>query len=531
VQELLIENPHRTTVLVKPDPEQGEREAAEERERLADVRAGFDRAEIDRLVMRTVELKRWQDTPDTTEAIATIPSLSLSDLPKRNKTIPCHLAHVDGVEVLSHELSTNGIMYLDLAFDLHPLSVDQLPILDVFARSLLETGAGDFDFVGLTQRIGRTTGGISASSYVSAVSDERGCVARLIIRAKAVPEKADELVSILQDVLLASRIDDRGRIKQIVLEEKASAEAMLTPMGHLLAARRVNAGLHEAGFVQEQICGLTRLFGLRTLADRINSDWPSVAADLEAMRRQLITKAGLVTNVTADETTLSQFNSRLETLITALPSGLPDTAASWAWTPVNGAEGFAIPAKVNYVAKGGDLRELGLKSTGAALVAQNLLSTTWLWDKVRLQGGAYGGFCRFDRLSGSFSYISYRDPNLLETLEVYDSTAQHLRQAELGEQELKRAIIGTIGSIDTYLLPDLKGLTSLQRHLARDSDDARQVMRDEVLATTAGDLRAIADVLDALAECGRVAILGSNSALASANKVRGGNWLSVTPVM
>jgi len=531
VQEWLIDNLHRSTVLVRPDPDQGAREDAEERARLDAVRAALNENEIDQLVAQTAELKHWQETPDTPKAIATIPTLKRSDLPTRDKAIPSEVSQIAGVDVLSHDLFTNGILYLDLAFDLHALPIDKLATIGVFGRALLDTGAGSQDFVALSERIGRATGGITVTPYISARSGSAGSAAWLILRAKAMPEKADELVAILQDILLSARLDDRERLHQIVLEEKASAEARLTPMGHLLSSRRVSAGLSEAGFVEEQISGVTQLFATRALAERIETDWPAIATDLDMMRSQLVTRSGLVANVTADTAMLAGVRPHLETLIGALPETPPSPAPPWHWSAGPLAEGLAIPVKVNYVSKGGDLSALSFTPTGATLVAQNLLSTTWLWDKVRLQGGAYGGFCRFDRLSNVFIYTSYRDPNLLETLEVYDGTADHLRGIKLTEQDLTRAIIGTIGSIDTYLLPDLKGLTAFQRHLAGDSDAARQTMREQVLATNVEDLHLVADALDAIAEGGRVAILGSEEELAAANTARGGGWLSLTKVL
>ena len=531
IQQWLVDNTHRATVIVRPDPEQSGREAAEETARLAAARADLAQSEIDELVARTAELKQWQETPDTPEAIASIPMLKRSDLPAHNKAIPTEVSRVGGVEVLSHDLFTNGIVYLDLAFDLHALPVEKLPMVGVLSRALLDTGAGDQDFVALSERIGRTTGGITLSPHISAVNGSSGSVALLVLRARAMPDKAGELVAILRDILLSARIDDRERIRQIVLEEKASAEARLAPMGHIISMRRVGAGLSEDGFVDEQVGGITRLFALRALAERIETDWPSVVSDLDMMRRQLVTRAGVVANLTADEATLAGFRAQLESLVGALPEAPPIPAQPWQWNPGPLVEGFSIPAKVNYVSMGGNLGALGFKSTGATLVAQNLLSTTWLWDKVRLQGGAYGGFCRFDRLSNTFVYSSYRDPNVLETLDVYDATAAHLRQADLTEQDLTRAIIGTIGSIDGYLLPDLKGLTALQRHLTGDSDAARQTMREEVLATSVEDLHQVADALAALAEEGRISILGSEEALTTANTARGGSWLNVTKVL
>jgi presequence protease len=189
-----------------------------------------------------------------------------------------------------------------------------------------------------------------------------------------------------------------------------------------------------------------------------------------------------------------------------------------------------MPTKVNYVGKGADLYREGVKPSGAHLVARSYLRTSWLWDKVRVQGGAYGGQCMFNRYSGDFTFVSYRDPNLLATLDIYDRTAEFLKGADLGEAELTRNIIGTIGEIDTYRLPDAKGFASMQRYLIGDTDAARQRMREEILSTTAADIRNFGDAMAQVAAKGRVVVLGSEQAIETANAERPG-LLSVSRVM
>src|SRR5262249_26136336 len=194
------------------------------------------------------------------------------------------------------------------------------------------------------------------------------------------------------------------------------------------------------------------------------------------------------------------------------------------------SEALIIPASVNYVGKGANLYRLGLKRSGAAHVVVKYLRTTWLWDKVRVQGGAYGGFCTLDHRSGNFTFLSYRDPNLLETLHIYDQTSDFLKQAEPDEAELRRNIIGTIGDIDAYQLPDAKGFTSMQRYLAGETDDVRQHRRDEILGASVADFRAFADALAELIAYGQVVVLGSEQAIQAANARRPG-FLHVTQVV
>jgi presequence protease len=152
-----------------------------------------------------------------------------------------------------------------------------------------------------------------------------------------------------------------------------------------------------------------------------------------------------------------------------------------------------------------------------------------LWDKVRVQGGAYGAFCPFDRLSGVLTFISYRDPNIQGTLEVYDQSGEFLRQLDINRAELTKSIIGVIGEMDAYQLPDAQGYTSMTRYLTGVSDEDRQCIREEVLATTQKDFRAFGDVLDRVKNKGLVVVLGSVEAIEDLNKE--GKWMEILKVL
>jgi Zn-dependent M16 (insulinase) family peptidase len=201
------------------------------------------------------------------------------------------------------------------------------------------------------------------------------------------------------------------------------------------------------------------------------------------------------------------------------------------WGPLSApkSEGLTFPAKVNFVGKGANLKELGFKSSGATAVAVKHLNTGWLWDKVRVQGGAYGGSSSFDPFSGGFTFTSYRDPNLTKTIDAYDAAAQYLDNPPT-ESELTRSIIGVIGSIDTYRLPDAKGFTALMRELSGDTEEDRQRRREEVLGAGAKDFKALGGALSKLASKGQVVVLGSEAAIKAANDERG-NFLEVTRVL
>lgn len=516
----LLENSHRVTTVLSPDAEYNRRLAAEEAARLAHARARMDDAAVQAVVENTHLLRRLQETPDSPETLALLPRLTLADLEPAVKTIPLEVQTADGAEVLYHDLFTNGIVYLDLGFRMDRLPAELLPYANFFARALTEMGTESEDYVKLSQRIGRQTGGVGAFPFVADRADSPTASAWLFARGKATVAQAPALLAILRDILLTVKLDNRERFRQIVLKSKARLESSLTPAGHSYVDARLRAGYSAAGWAEERMDGIEYLFFVRRLAAQVESDWPGVLAALEAVRAALVNRSGMVANVTLDAGNYADFSAQLAGFLAELPTGTAQ-AATWpaaleSWQD----EGLTIPAQVNYVGKGANLYELGYRYHGSIQPIINYLRTGYLWEKIRAQGGAYGAMCHFSRHSGVLTLLSYRDPNLLRTLEVYDQAAGALRSADLSEDELTRSIIGAISSMDAYQLPDAKGFTSLTRYLLGDSDAVRQKVRDEVLAARPEDFRAFADVLDEVAARGRVAVLGSADALAAANEQR-----------
>jgi Zn-dependent M16 (insulinase) family peptidase len=529
ITRYLIENSHRATVILRPDPAVGKQRETAEKERLAQARAAMSENDLRHVLEDTRKLKELQETPDSPEALATIPSLTLADLDRENKTIPLAVSDAHGSPVLYHDLFTNGIVYLDVGFNLRALPQEYLPLVTPFGRALLEMGTETEDFVRLSQRIGRKTGGIEPTAYTSTHMRDKTGLAWGFLRGKATTEQVGDLLDILRDVLLTVRLDNRERFRQIVLEEKAQQEAQLLPMGHLVLQTRLRSHFSEAGWVAEQIGGTSYLFYLRQLADEIETNWPAVLERLETMRRLLVNRNSMLGNVTLDAENWQAFEPQLADFFAQLPAS---SAELHDWSPEIGIthEGLTLPAQVNYVGKGADLGRFGYQPHGSIIPVTRYLSTTWIWERVRVLGGAYGGFVTFDWRSGVYTYLSYRDPNLLSTLQNYDGAARFLRDLRLSKDELVKSIIGAIGVLDAYQLPDAKGYTSMQRHLAGDTDAMRQKMRDEVLATTGEDFKRFADVLDQVNEQGLVVVLGSQEAIEAANAEHGA-WLQVRKVL
>lgn len=528
IQDLLLDNPHRATVVMEPKEGLAAEWEADERARLAAIRATLSEDDLRRIKAEAGALQESQLQLDSPEALATIPSLKLEDLEKTTKPVPTEMAPIGSGNLLYHDIFTNGIAYLDLAFDLHSLPQAYLPLVPLFGQALLEMGTSREDYVRLTQRIGAKTGGIDPTTLVSAKRTGSDSAAYLVLRGKATMSQTDELLAILTDILRTAQFEDRERFLQMVLEAKAGQEASMIPAGHAAVMRRVGSGLHEASWVREQMHGVSNLFYTRQLQERVENDWPSVLQQLEEMRALLLNQAALTVNVTLDAANWATFEPQLRGFVGNLPNR-PITRATWQTEATPAREGLTIPAQVNYVAKGANLYDLGAQFDASMLVVNKHMGLGYLFEKVRMIGGAYGGFSSFDWVSGNFTYASYRDPNLLTTLDVYDHAIDYLRELEVTEDLLTRAIIGTIGDIDGYELPDAKGYSAMTRHLIGLTHEERQAIRDRIFATSAADFRAFADAIEPVIEHGRVVVLGSRAQLDAAND--GGAHLDVTKVL
>ena len=393
-------------------------------------------------------------------------------------------------------------------------------------------GTRRLDFVRLSQWIGRSTGGISPSTYFSPVYQSEKSAAWLFMRGKTTMAQTGELLSILKEILFEANFDNPLRFRQMLLEEKAEAEAGLVPAGHRVINSRLRALFNEADWAAEQTSGVAYLFFLRQLLELVDKDWAAVLAALEAMRTLFLNRQVLVCNVTLDEANWQRFQPQLEDFLSNLPGSAPNLQ-KWQRPAGVMAEGLTIPAQVNYVGKGANLYTLGYQRHGSLEVVMNYLRTTWLWEKIRVQGGAYGAFSLFNPRSGVLTFLSYRDPNLMDTLQVYDQTAQFLRQLDggrLNQDELTRSIIGVIGSLDAYQLPDAKGYTSMARYLADETDGQRQAWRDQVLGASVQDFYQLAETLERMQDQAAVVVLGGQEALQALQAERP-DWLQLRRVL
>uniref|UniRef100_A0A7S3VL18 Peptidase M16C associated domain-containing protein n=1 Tax=Dunaliella tertiolecta TaxID=3047 RepID=A0A7S3VL18_DUNTE len=515
IRKYLLDNKHRVTVVLLPDPTLGAKVEGEEKAKLEAKMKSMQPKDVEEVVANTHELKRRQETPDAPEALSCVPALKLSDIPKTVTKVPTEVSSRQGATILTHDLFTNNVVYMEAVMDMKSVPLSLLPLVPLFCRSLTNMATEKESFVELVETIGRKTGGLSVFPFTSPIRNKPDePLAKIMVRGKAMADKSGDLVGLVRDVLLGARLDDQARFKQMVEETKAGLETMVISGGHSFAMKRLNAQMGLAGWMSEQMGGLSYLEFMRNLSKRVDSEWDSVKADLHTIRAALLSRTDTLVNLTGDAASLDKVSPAVDDFLSSLPekpvAGAPWGASASGLLFPKKNEALTVPTQVNYVGKVANLyQDGGYDLSGSSYVVEKYLGNTWLWDKVRVVGGAYGGFCSFDPHSGNFAYLSYRDPNLLETLEAYDGSPNYLKTLELTQEELTKAIIGTIGDVDAYQLPDAKGYSAMGRYLLGISDEERQLRRDQILSTSPKDFKEFGEVLECVNKAGRVAAVTS----------------------
>jgi Zn-dependent M16 (insulinase) family peptidase len=515
LQTYFIKNTHRSTVTLHPDPGLAAEIETAEKKRLATIKERMSLTELKKIQQQTVSLMQLQETPDSTEAIASLPLLNRKDLEPQIKPIDCQEQPHQEATILQHPLFTNGILYMDLGLNLNTLEEDEIPYVSLLGNLYLEMGTKNKTYTDLSQRIAITTGGIYGTPFISPHEEDSHSVHHFFFRGKCMLPRVDDLLHLFKEIFLYPTFDDPDRFKQIVLEHKSDIESSIIPRGHSAVITRLKATDHTAYTLNEKIGGIDALFFARDLLERIDTDWLTIRHKIQTIHQKIISQNGILVNLTAESSALKKVTPQVEQFVSTLPicSNHPIQLSKQTY-PVS--EALIVPSRINFVGAAANLYEQNYQMHGSALVISRYLQTAWLWEKIRVQGGAYGGMCAFDQRVGTFTFASYRDPKLEDSIKIYQQTGQFLKDLKLDEAELTRSLIGAIGQLDAYMLPDSKSFTNAKRRLVGYTDTKRQQLRDEVLSTTQQHFNQFGEILDAAFRNPRVAVLCDQESAARA---------------
>ena len=515
IERVYLQNKNYIVVTCKPDSDMGRRLEEEESQELLQFKSTLDSADIEQLKQTNQKLLDRQLKPDSPEALATIPRVSVEDLKKSVERIPSEEMEVEGIKYLYHDLPSQKICYLHLNFDTTLLPAEDFEWLALFNSLLVKCGTETVPYDEFVQNIAIHTGGISSTLNIySSYRNDNNCGSALNLQGKAMVEKADEFCTLLKEVLFKVDFKDLKRVKSILDSMISRLNNTLKNHGDRVARNILNGSLSCTGHLTNKVNSLEYLNFLKSVSEIVDKTPGQFWDKMNSVKSQVFNKQNLIVNLACDRENLALIQKKLDSVVNGLQSsGANENEPSKLKVDSPKNLGLSAPGAVQYVAKGINFKELGYENDGCFDLLNQLLSTGFLWEKVRVQGGAYGCYLSFDKISGALVLVSYRDPNLKETLEVFDGIAEYLESLEMSKSEFEKLLIGTIGRLDTPMTTSQKSKLALNRYLAGIDYETLDKRREKLLTSTVEDLKKFAKYFKVLAQKGKICVHGSESKL------------------
>ena len=509
IDKYLLNNNHQSIVLAAPKLDLEKKKEAKLRKKMRSLKASMSLKEIDILVQRTQELQEMQIRPDPPEILEKLPSLDLRDIDVKSEQFPLDIKKKSEPKILFHDLFTNKIAYIQIGFDALSIPLEKIPYLSLVGKLVLGMGTRRHSYTEISQLLGIHTGGIRSWHFTSAsVNDYKKVLSHIFFSGKALMGKLDHLFDIWEELIQEHDFNNTKRLIEIIKSTKADMEDSILSSGNYYVLSRLHSYQSPLGQYNELSGGVSYYNFLSKLLVRAEKNPDEVAEEFKKITQSLFTKENLLMSITAPESDYRKIEKRALTLTQKLSNKKrPSVAFQLNTTPAN--EAFLTASSVQFVGKGANLFELGMEYSGKFDVLNSVLRTCFLWDRIRVQGGAYGSQSSFDSLSGNYGLVSYRDPNLTETLNVYDQISGYIENLDISDKELTKILIGCAGRLDQPLSPDRKGSASMVEHLIGKTFELKQKRRDELLSTNLEDIKSYAFLFRKIKESGNVCVLGN----------------------
>jgi Zn-dependent M16 (insulinase) family peptidase len=526
IEKELLGNPHRTTLVVKPDAGLASRREAETRKKLDAEAAALGEEGLKRLEEDLAKFKAFQETPDSPKDLQTIPSLRLEAIPRELQNIPTRKADIPGIrESYAHDLYTNDIVYADFAFDfgeggrLCPADI----FAPLFAAALTGIGAGGKSYERIARELSLKTGGFQTSMEAGTSAGGQGRVRRFFfLHVKALEAVFPEALELVRTILLEPDFEDARRLRDIFLEYRNGFKSSIIPRGNAYAASRAERGLSPAEQVEESWKGISQYqFAAGLSAKNAPAE---MRENFGEIRRKYIHRGRFSVNCTCEEKFRGMAEKALENFAAALPEGrgaedpvdAPREFSSTAGGAYGNMEAIAVPSDVCFVASAVRAAPYGSPEHAHEAVLAHLLSTGFLWEKIRMRGGAYGASCASLGLDRVFSFSSYRDPNIVSTFEAFREAVREIAEKGVEAESAKNAVIGTAAREMKPLSPGVKGFTGFLRRLYNLPDELRNRRYGMVLDTRPEDIAAAAERIFAAFGNSYSAVIGGREAISAA---------------
>jgi len=510
LKDVCVENQHHTEIHFEPCPGLIVKQEAAVRKELDEYQNKLSQKEIQDLIKYNYELKAWQEEPDSEEDLMKIPLLSLSDVNPKAASVLTQIEHYKSHTLLSHPIQTNGIVYLKLYFDMAHADTEDLPWVSLYTQLLGQIDTENYSYAELVNEIGNHTGGIALyMDILNSYQNPDEIMPKLILKGKAITGKTPQLMDLMAEFATRPIFEDSARIKSLIREIKASLEEQIIARGVNIAINRMFRPFSQAHALKDKIGGLDYLRFLTELEENLDSDIDKIIGELKWVQNHYFNLPGMIMSLTANEELIPSVSDQLKQLYAQLSDeSFPPVERVFETTHQN--EGIAAPVKIQYVVKGGNYFRKGYPYSGRLRVLSNILSNEFLYKELRVKGGAYGGGAGFT-LDGYQYFYSYRDPNLRESLEVYNRVPEFIRNFECSKREMDKYILGDISQLDYPKTPEAQGMQADLDYITGFTQEDRQQIRDEVLGTKLEDLRVYADMIQAIMDKNHYAVFGNEA--------------------
>lgn len=510
IQEYLLDNTHGSSVTVKPKRGLGnEREEALAKE-LSNYKASLSDEEIKKLIEDTEHLKKYQEEPSSDEDLRKLPMLTRADMKKNAMAFSNIEDELLDVKVVRHDIESNGIDYISFLFDAGDFAQSELGYLGFFTNALGLVSTEKYSYTDLANATNIYTGGISTGTASHPdIKDRNNFVFKFEVKLKVLEKNLDKALELMEQMLLSSDFTDTKRLGELVAQIKARLQANLSSSGHLVAAMRSMSSFSRYALYQDELKGIAFYRSICRIEKELSESPKSVSDKLAAIAKKLFARNRMLISFTGNNEAYGNAKPSLEKVIAGFDK--MSAVGNQAEVHFNTAkEAFIDASQIQYVAKTGDFICEGYEYTGALRLLRIILSYDYLWINVRVKGGAYGCMNTFLR-SGESYFVSYRDPNLSDTLDVYDRIPEYIKSFSPDERDMTKYIIGTFSALDTPMNPEAKGSRSLSAYLEGITYEQIQKERNEILNAQPEDIRRLADLVEAVLKKNSICVIGNEN--------------------
>lgn len=509
LKEHILENTNASMVIVSPKLNMNEEKEAILAEKLQAYKASLSKEEVEKIVADTIALKEYQEMEEPKEVLETIPLLAREDIDKKGLKLKNQIMKTETTDILMHDIETNGIAYLRYMFDISDLEEEMLPYIGLLKNIIGLMDTENYTYGELFNEIHIRTGGMGVlTNFFPNFEDENDYKLTLDVKTKVLYGQMKPAYEILEEMVLRTAFTDKKRFKELLLEMKSKTQSSFVSAGHSLAAGRALSYFSPGNKISEELKGLGQYRFLENLLDNFDEKIDETIQMMENLCQRIFVRERLLVDYTGTMAGFDEVKDISNTFYRVLPSTKESIGEVMKPQCQVLNEAFKTSGQVQFVCRAGNFVKQGLPYTGALKVLRVMMGYDYLWNNVRVKGGAYGCMCSFMRNGDSF-FVSYRDPNLLKTVEVYENTGAYLKKFVADERILTQYIIGTVSEMDSPLSPAAYGAYCLSAYLSGVTDEMIQKDRDEVLNVTEEDIRKLAEYVDAILEAECICVVGT----------------------